>query len=455
MQRVTKVHISGYMNVEASGNIYQWTIINSAVGDSSGAALSFDFPVSLGKRNYAMWDKRYMRAEILKLEYDQMMQKFWHMALGQIMYDTPYDFRWMQTEHLRRLGYASFHASTENLPPFGVHSLQILQSKILSNRNSFLRVDGDFLRFNFTGNEVSQNSCPPHLGLLRISGMEKEMDISRNLFLENQCKFVVEFDIVSHTASTGRVPANFILNDVRKNRGNVLRTGIVPDTNPDSYGIAVKGLQRINVTLNLLDNPGMEYEFISGLLTDRLDMEMEVRYNWWGSQESSLIRHRIFDFDDWNCYAQAQFSPFLQSADFSAAHLSGLGTERVDTNAPSVLGGRLSQSLVLTKRRTPYVVDKDLTILPGVTVTIESGVRVEFLPNVGILVLGNLKAVGIQRDPVVFAPVSGMSVLRARLPIPLSQVKYVSDMGNVRLFGGTSPKEGKVYILSGLYSKHL
>jgi hypothetical protein len=49
----------GFMNVEASGNIYQWAILKSSITESSGPAVTFDFPVSLGKRNYAMWDKRY------------------------------------------------------------------------------------------------------------------------------------------------------------------------------------------------------------------------------------------------------------------------------------------------------------------------------------------------------------------------------------------------------------
>ncbi|OQV16716.1 Protein bark beetle [Hypsibius exemplaris] len=453
----------GFRNVEASGNIYQWVITKSQFTESTGPAVSFDFPISLGKRNYAMWDKRYMRAEVLRLEYERFIQKYWDYALDRIM-TGHYDVNWMEREHLARLGYQSFHASTDNLSPYAAHSLNILNCVIRDNRNTLLKVDGDFLRFNFTNNEVSQNHCPPSFGLMRVSGTEKEVQIINNRFTENQCKFVAEFDVSSHTASTGRVPGNFIRNDIRGNVGNDRPTPGIPNTDPSSYAVAVKGLQRINVTFNILANPSMEYEFISGLRTERLNMELEVRYNYWGSQNTTLIRSRIFDFDDWNCYAYAQFVPFLATPEFSALILSADTTMReISSETINVLGGRLTYSLTLKRRAMPYVVNRDLTVMPGVTLTVEPGVKLEFFPNVGILVLGHLVAVGRgDEERIQFGPVTRSTAQRSGFPVTLSQNKPitnirkpvknigkpVTDIGNVRLYGGKTNSEGYLEVLN-------
>lgn len=37
---------------------------------------------------------------------------------------------------------------------------------------------------------------------------------------------------------------------------------------------------------------------------------MNVTYNWWGTANEAEIYQRIFDFDDWNIFTLAMFSPF-------------------------------------------------------------------------------------------------------------------------------------------------
>ena len=59
------------------------------------------------------------------------------------------------------------------------------------------------------------------------------------------------------------------------------------------------------------------------------------------------------------------------------------------------LGGRLHESIrLLARPGRPYVIRRDLTVMPGVTLTIEPGAELEFYPSVGILVLGTLHAQG-------------------------------------------------------------
>lgn len=55
-------------------------------------------------------------------------------------------------------------------------------------------------------------------------------------------------------------------------------------------------------------------------------------------------------------------------------------------------------------RPEPYRVYSDITILPDAVMTIDPGVIMEFAPNVGILVLGTLRAQGRRGLEIVMKP---------------------------------------------------
>lgn len=69
------------------------------------------------------------------------------------------------------------------------------------------------------------------------------------------------------------------------------------------------------------------------------------------------------------------------------------------------MGGIISQDVTLTPTPIPYQVRSDLTIMPGATLYISPGVELEFYPNVGILVLGDLKASGTQDNYIRMRPI--------------------------------------------------
>ena len=73
----------------------------------------------------------------------------------------------------------------------------------------------------------------------------------------------------------------------------------------------------------------------------------------------------------------------------------------VDTNN---LGGRYKDSLRLFYRPEPYRVYSDITILPDATLTIDPGVVMEFAPNVGVLVLGTMRAQGRRGLEIIMKP---------------------------------------------------
>ena len=62
----------------------------------------------------------------------------------------------------------------------------------------------------------------------------------------------------------------------------------------------------------------------------------------------SCDRSKVFDFDDWNSYAVAHFTPYKLEASFDASMSSSVEREKlIDFDN---LGGRLTQSMSLNNR---------------------------------------------------------------------------------------------------------
>ena len=66
----------------------------------------------------------------------------------------------------------------------------------------------------------------------------------------------------------------------------------------------------------------------------------------------------------------------------------------------------------------PYRITRDLTIMPGATLTIQKNVEVHVWPNVRILVLGNLVADATLWQPVRFLPINSTEALEEKGKIP-------------------------------------
>jgi len=94
---------------------------------------------------------------------------------------------------------------------------------------------------------------------------------------------------------------------------------------------------------------------------------------------------------------------------------------------------------VVTDKRTlrlsssPYLVKEDVMIAPGGELTIEPGVEVRFLPEVGITVRGVLDARGTPSKKIRF--------------VPLEPVAEVQPNRTVRLVDGPDVNEGIIQVL--------
>ena len=187
---------------------------------------------------------------------------------------------------------------------------------------------------------------------------------------------------------------------------------------------------RISVNENLFENPLLSFEF---MLTPFFwtTNEIDAKYNWWGSKDTSEIILRIFDFRWRNYLAALNIAPFLASGNLSDVHV---GETRFNFRNGSVLGGRVTDYTILKRENSPYTVMRDVIIYPSATLTIEKGTQINVLPNIGFHVYGKLELLGERGSPIEFnvAPNLQGSTNFGTYP--------------VRLVNGSRPWEGFVEI---------
>ena len=91
--------------------------------------------------------------------------------------------------------------------------------------------------------------------------------------------------------------------------------------------------------------------------------------------------------------------------------VSGAGRQWVDTlgevriGTPTVLPAAIAADTVLTRERSPYLVEDVLVVLPAATLSVEPGVAVWFQGR-GMIVRGRIEAQGTAELPVVFGGVA-------------------------------------------------
>ncbi len=185
--------------------------------------------------------------------------------------------------------------------------------------------------------------------------------------------------------------------------------------------------RQISVTENYFQNPLFPWEIM--LTPFFKPYEIDAKYNWWGSKDVNEIIHRILDFRWRNYLARLNFSPFLASANLSDVYA---GDTRVNFRNGSVLGGHITDSIVLEKHNSPFTVTRDVVIYPNASLTIEKSVQMNVLANIGFHVYGKLELLGEWDNPIKFD----------------IKTKFNHGFGAypVRLVNGSKPWEGIVEI---------
>ncbi|KAF6211152.1 hypothetical protein GE061_014267 [Apolygus lucorum] len=274
------------------------------------------------------------------------------------------------------------------------HSISLRNNTWRNNRQFFVKIGGHFALVNISDSVFVENVC--RTGLISLQGMEKYIKINNNIIEKNYGLFMLEFKADSQSEIMGDLRADFIFNAIQNNKP--------PTPETPSSVILFDGVQRVKVRRNLISNNLLTYALVAGVRTARLDSTLDVVENWWGTQDPAAIKKLIFDFDDWNDHAMATYTPYLVEESFEGS--LSIGWEKPEPMGTEILGGRLLESMTLFPQSRPYKVMSDLTVMPGVMLTITPGVEMEFAPRVGLLILGTLMARGVRGREIIMRPLS-------------------------------------------------
>ena len=279
------------------------------------------------------------------------------------------------------------------------HSVWLGNNTWSKNEKFGIVIDGHYAGVNITGNKFLDNTCLN--GLMAFRGMEKKLKIEENQITSNIGRFMVEFNSDSQSEILGQVFAVFRYNELKDNRvegrrmkpgGRSFFRGTRNNPIDPTCVIAFGGVQQVQIFRNLISGNMQDYDLVAGVKSARLGNFLNAQENWWGSRDPKFIEQRVFDFDDWNNHAEARWRPYLIE-DNVLGSISVSFSENTTIDLDD-FGGRIYEDLTLRRRDTPYVIKRDITVMPDVTLNIGGGVEMEFAPNVGILVLGTLNARG-------------------------------------------------------------
>ena len=265
------------------------------------------------------------------------------------------------------------------------------------------------------------NTC--RIGMVKMSGTEKDLYIYRNQIERNEANYIFDLEAESHSDNDIDYESLFVDNTIEQNRKPTLSSNIrnfnsfnsyddssmrdaanlFIQNSPSSYTVALRGVQNCSFHRNTFENDMFDYEFVGAMTTNTLNSTIDATVNYWGTSNSTLVKKRIFDIHEWNNHALVNFVPYTANKiDYS---LSRAQPELSVIQEDNILGGIIYRDVTLSRTPVPYQVRSDITILPGATLYIGAGVEMEFYPNVGILVLGDLKASGTQEEMIKMRPV--------------------------------------------------
>ena len=240
-------------------------------------------------------------------------------------------------------------------------------------------------------NNTFQRSARALLVQLYYSAPNDALTILNNRFLDHTSGPVVQLQFSSYPATS----------DVR---GNVFRN----NTGVDAAMVYVDNsaaAEKVAVADNFFDNPSAAYDVKVNIPHSEGHTMYAVR-NWWGGRSISHVQSRIYDHFSDSSKAQVQYEPYRLSRETNDLSQAASGFIRGNG---TTIGGTVKQDTVLAKKDTSYIVEEDIVVPPGVTLTVEAGVVLLFLR-------GGITVEGKYIDPVV--------VSRAQVRYVISGIRH-------------------------------
>ena len=278
--------------------------------------------------------------------------------------------------------------------------------------------------FQFTENNIHDNSMC--VGLVRIESDSTLSAVNSNRFQNNKVS-----SFILHLTATNPT-TNVYKQEIKDNILEGNKATLCGNTRV----ITLTGTRETVVTGNILDNANLTYELRNELYTVNDTLVTDASLNYWGTETAKEILERIWDGRRKIWRPVSKYSPFYINRDRSdtATDTFEVGVVKEEY----MLSGRMSKSVTLSKTDNSYILESDLVVSRGLTLTIKEGVTLLLTPQTNLVVNGQLDVQGTELNPVVIDTVV--------LPDKGCSNKYI-----LRLSGGTKTEGILEYLHEGLW----
>lgn len=270
-------------------------------------------------------------------------------------------------------------------------------------------------------NNVFKDNSNSNGSVLEIRRMENDVVILNNVFKFNEGLNVV---LLHNEYLVGAKSHMTFMNNSLLNNSNTWSSGCEVEIS------GMKEYKVISIHHNRFNSQSFPKELCVNITANSHTSIVNVSLNFWGYDNENQIKERIYDAEDNYERALAVFIPFFGS--MGELMQGSNQSDGRETFAFRYLGGRISSSLNLWSKFSPYIVISDVTVLPDAELTIHPGVELQFGSGVGMLILGALFVLGNRENPVTF---SLLKRSQTKISIP------------VRLVEGTFPWQGRLEVL--------
>ena len=253
--------------------------------------------------------------------------------------------------------------------------------------------------------------------VIRVPNILKSCQISNNMFWNNTGKYVV--NIYERYPLSSAVTEAFL----HTITGNIITDNnqALPSDDKRNQCVIQTRIHNSIIRDNVFNNENFGFELCLGAYPYYgLQKPIDARYNCWNTMDENDISARIFDIADWNDRPQVVYYPYSSCNRTDRAPIST--SNKTNLN----LGGLVYEDLVLAADDGPFLVESDVTVAENVTLTIKEGTRLQFNPNVGLLVFGRLQVLGTKINPVELFPAKHINTAGSNL------------FRDIRLTGGNS-----------------
>ncbi|KAH3832133.1 hypothetical protein DPMN_105410 [Dreissena polymorpha] len=267
------------------------------------------------------------------------------------------------------------------------HTLNFISNTLVNSSKTLLEIHHRFRQITLKWNKFINNSAcllysaPPHTD--KFLGFE----IDRNEFQGNTH---IDGIIVISTEQFQNGTVSLTNNDFINNMGT-------------SFSFKTSN---VSIKYNYFENPEALYNLkVNKFVTlTNVRTDINASFNYWGTTDPRDIENKLYDKSYDETLLDILYRPYLGSR-----NISDFRNEEINFVNGNEIGGNVNGDVTLHSDKGPYVVVSNIVVGENDTLTIQEGVEIRVMADIGFTVLGILISQGTSQRPVRFISVDHLA----------------------------------------------